>query len=67
MFYKKFLLLPVLAVVMLSVSACKDDENTVVTPPTPKSKISVVHASEFFNSPYCQQCSCHFIYTAKMC
>ena len=45
MFYKKFLLLPVLAVAMLSVSACKDDENTVVTPPTPKSKISVVHAS----------------------
>lgn len=45
MFYKKFLLLPVLAITMLSISACKDDENTVVTPPTAKSKISVVHAS----------------------
>jgi hypothetical protein len=45
MFYKKFLLLQVLAITMLSLSACKDDENTVVTPPTPKSKISVVHAS----------------------
>lgn len=45
MFYKKFLLLPVLAIIMLSLSACKDDENTVVTPPTPKSKISVIHTS----------------------
>lgn len=45
MFYKKFFLLPVLAITMLTLSACKDDENTVVTPPTPKSKILVVHAS----------------------
>ena len=45
MFYKKFLLLPILAITMLSISACKDDENTVVTPPTAKSKISVVHTS----------------------
>jgi len=45
MFDKKFLLLPVLAITMLSLSACKDDENTVVTPPTTKSKISVIHTS----------------------
>jgi hypothetical protein len=30
---------------MLSLSACQNEENTVITPDDPKSKISVVHAS----------------------
>jgi len=45
MIFKKFLFLAVLAAAMLSLSACKDEENTVITPDDPKSKISVVHAS----------------------
>ena len=45
MFLRKIFLLPVIAITVLSLSACKDDENNMVTPPAPKSKISVVHAS----------------------
>ena len=45
MIFKKFLFLTILATTMLSLSACKDEESTVVTPDDPKSKILVVHAS----------------------
>lgn len=46
MFLRKFLLLPVLAITVLSFSACSDDdENNIVTPPETLSKIKVVHTS----------------------
>ena len=46
MFLRKFLLLPVIALTVISFTSCSDDEeNNMVTPPAAKSKISVVHAS----------------------
>ena len=45
MIFNKFLFLTILAITMLSLSACKDEESTVVTPDDPKSKILIVHAS----------------------
>ena len=46
MFLRKFLLLPVIAVTVISFASCSDDdENNMVTPPAAKSKVTVVHAS----------------------
>ena len=44
--FRKFFLLPVIALTVISFASCSDDdENNVVTPPATTSKVKVVHTS----------------------
>lgn len=45
MFFRKFFLMPVIALTVLTFTSCKDDENVVTPPAVSKSKILVTHAS----------------------